>query len=495
MSAARCRWFACPWLAMIAWSAIVMPRCASAAEVEVIAEPDASPTVRIAAGELRGVLHQLYPDAHGKKVRLLTSLPEPEAFSITATDDQATITGGGPRGAVHGIYALLEKLGCGFYLSGDVVPKARKEPLSFKDCETSNQPLVADRLVFNWHNFLSGCSTWDLPEWQRWIAQSQKMGFNAVMIHAYGNNPMVSFTFNGKTKPVGYLSTTVQGRDWSTMHVNDVRRIWGGDVFNAPVFGAEAAQGPVQERAGDARKLMQSVFASAAERSMNVFFANDVDTISANPQELIATLPAEARFSTTVGGSKFWLADPDTAEGYPFYKEQVAKLLADYPQITTLVVWFRNGGTPWMDLKASELPPAWQEQYNAIVARKSEAAKLWHSPSVFAIARIVGAYRRALKDSGHENVRLAAGTWNFDFLPAADLFLPPSVTVIGLDYGVLHDKSQLATRHAQENITQQCSFAQKLTGRLNGGSCLRRNCFYQADLVVAPLSRSRHRYR
>ena len=66
------------------------------------------------------------------------------------------------------------------------------------------------------------------------LRQSQKMGYNAIMVHAYGNNPMVSFTFNGKTKPVGYLSTTVKGRDWSTMHVNDVRRLWGGQVFDGP---------------------------------------------------------------------------------------------------------------------------------------------------------------------------------------------------------------------------------------------------------------------
>ena len=110
--------------------------------------------------------------------------------------------------------------------------------MSFKDCNLADKPLVPTRLVFDWHNFLSGCSTWNLPEWQSWIRQSQKMGYNAIMVHAYGNNPMVSFTFNGKTKPVGYLSTTVRGRDWSTMHVNDVRQLWGGAGFTAPVSDA-----------------------------------------------------------------------------------------------------------------------------------------------------------------------------------------------------------------------------------------------------------------
>ena len=121
--------------------------------------------------------------------------------------------------------------------------RRKAEPFSFSDWQLADKPLVRDRLVFDWHNFLSGCSTWNLPDWQSWIRQSQKMRYNAVMVHAYGNNPMVSFSFNGKTKPVGYLSTTVQGRDWSTMHVNDVRRLWGGEVFDQPAFGADGGAG------------------------------------------------------------------------------------------------------------------------------------------------------------------------------------------------------------------------------------------------------------
>jgi hypothetical protein len=329
----------------------------------------------------------------------------------------------------------------------------------------ADKPLVNDRLVFNWHNFLSGCSTWNLADWNRWTDDAQKLGCNAIMVHAYGNNPMVSFTFNGKTKPVGYLSTTVKGRDWSTMHVNDVRRLFGGEVFDGPVFGADAAQVPDDQRADAARKLMQGVFAHAAKQKMNVFFANDVDTGSANPQELILTLPESDRFATQTkaggmtgvtgdGSQKFWLANPDTKEGYQYYKAQVASLLTDYPQITCLVVWFRQGGTPWMDVKLSEMPAAWQKEYNAIIARKPEAEKFWHSHSMFAIGKIARAYDRALKELGHKRVRLAAGTWRFTFLPGADLFLPPHVALIGLDYDVLHENSILATTENRRQLAE-----------------------------------------
>jgi hypothetical protein len=373
------------------------------------------------------------------------SMTNAEAYVITTLAEGprrlGLVAGTDARGVAYGVYALLEKLGCGFYLSGDALPQPRTEPFSFAGWALTNAPIFHNRLVFDWHNFLSGCSTWNLPEWTQWIEQSHKAGFNGIMVHAYGNNPMVSYEFNGKAKPVGYLSTTARGRDWSTMHVNDVRRLWGGQVFDQPVFGAEAALGPEERRGEAAQQLMREVFAGAEQRAMDVYFADDVDTASANPQELIQTLPPAARFATS--GGKFWLADPDTPEGYLYYKAQVEALLAAYPQITCLVAWFRGGGTPWMDFTPAEMPPRWQQEFQAEVERTPEAAKLWHAHNVFGLGKIVRAWQRALKETGHERVQVAAGTWFFGFLPPADRFLPPGVKLIGLDYNVLNGHPQL----------------------------------------------------
>ena len=438
-----------------------------AADVSVVVGPAASPVERIAARDLADNLVRLYPS---DRFFLATDLPPkgkaivlgqvsdsrvrahlgsgvptaPESYAVCAKDsgglELGIIAGADARGVAYGVYGLLEKLGCGFYLSGDIVPAARTEPLSFKDWNLTNKPLIQDRLVFDWHNFLSGCSTWNLADWQRWTAQSQKMGYNAIMVHAYGNNPMVSYTFDGKAKPLGYLSTTVKGRDWGTMHVNDVRRLYGGGAFDTPVFDADAAQVPEEARAEAARKLMQGVFAHAAERGMNVIFANDMDTISANPQELITALPENARFATGAKGS-FWLANPDSEEGYRYYKAQAARLLSDYPQITTLALWFRFRGTPWTELKLAEMPAAWQAEYQAAIDLKPAVTKFAYSARMFAFGKIVRAFERALKELGHDHVRLAAGSWHFDFMPSADVFFPPGVQLIGLDYNILSDKS------------------------------------------------------
>ena len=460
-----------------------------AADVPIVLAPDAPSSVRLAAADLVKNLARLYPQdkfalagslpAMGKAIlvgpvaeeavrtRLGGDVPtKPESFVVrtrkTGGLELGIIGGADACGAVYGVYQLLVRLGGGFYLSGDTPPAPKTGAFDFTGWQLENAPLMPVRLVFDWHNFLSGCSTWNLPDWQKWTAQSQKMGFNAIMVHAYGNNPMAGFTFQGIPKPVGYLSTTIKGRDWSTMHVTDVRRVFGGEVFEQPAFGSEAALVPDEKRVAAAQSLMQKVIADAGRHDMGVYFAVDVDTPSANPQELVTLLPEAARFqasgaTSTMTGSttnRVWLPNPDTAEGYAYYRAQVDSLLKTYPQITRLVVWFRRDGTPWVTLKAGDLPAAWQKEFAAEMARTPAAEPFWRAPGLFAVGKIVRAFERALKDCRATRTQVAAGTWGFEFLPAADRFFPAGVPLIGLDYDVIHEKPQLGNAAARAPLRE-----------------------------------------
>jgi len=83
-------------------------------------------------------------------------------------------------------------------------------------------------IVFNWHNFLSGCSAWDFAEWNEWIDRSSQMRFNTIMVHAYGNNPMFTFRFNGKQKRTGLLSL-------SFGHTTTMVLTWGGHTRRSEI--------------------------------------------------------------------------------------------------------------------------------------------------------------------------------------------------------------------------------------------------------------------
>jgi hypothetical protein len=451
---------------------------------------------KLAASELASYLRQLYPrdvfdlgrgpdtkgtthvvvvgtaDSQGALLsdRVKAALREPGSFVVFSTrvdgKPAGCIVGADVQGLWHGVYGLLDQLDCGFYLSFDTLPKRTPSEFTFDNWQLENRPLVPVRMVFNWHNFLSGCSTWNVEHWRKWIAQSQKMGYNAVMVHAYGNNPMAGFAFQGEQKPVGYLSSTRVGRDWSTNHVNDVRRLFGGEVFDGPVFGPEAAvEGSDRERTDAAQRLMAPVFEFAEQRGVDVYFAVDVDTTSANPQQLIRLLPEHARFEIDVPAmawmgqeaGKAFLANPDTPEGYGFYKAQVEHLLRVYPQLDCLVVWHRTGGTPWMAFSREVMPQAWQKEYAAEIVKTAGVEKLWHSHHLFAQAKIVRAFQKAVRELGRDDVKIAFGSWHFSFLPAADRFLPGDVALIPLDWNVLRDASIFDTAERRASVAAVAS--------------------------------------
>src|ERR1017187_5041832 len=415
---------------------------------------------KLAAEELVSHLHRLYPSTKfevgapgaGSPViylgtaqdlptrftsQLSGKLVNPESFVIAARDNhgarEAIIAGASPRATLFAVDALLEKLGFGFYLSYNTTPSPSHSPFSFAGWEMSDAPIVGERVIFDWHNFLSGCSTWNLQDWQNWVTQASRMRFNTVMVHAYGNNPMFSFSLNGETKPTGYLPNTRVGRDWGTQHVIDVRKIVGAEgLFNGPVFGADASMVPGNERVSATTSLMQDVFRFAANRGMGVTFALDVDTESANPQDVIKTLPASARFDH----HGMQLVDPDTAEGYVYYRAEIEQLMKLYPQITQLAVWFRGGlNSSWRELQPDEFPAAWREEYRAALIANSRLKGDPEAPSMFAIAKIVKAFRKALNETGHNSVTISAGSWRFTYLPSADVFMPSDVALMPLDYG------------------------------------------------------------
>ena len=447
-------------------------------KIPIILSANATPPVKFAASELAKYLGSLFPACgfsvaekppqSGSYIRLGTvqdspllakyvskpDLLSPDSFAVTAVQEGQAhigiIAGADPRGVLFGVYALLEKLGYGFYLSYDVQAQARKGAFTFDGWQLADAPLMEERIVFNWHNFLSGCSGWSLPDWEKWIDQAAKMRFASMMVHAYGNNPMVSFTHNGQTKPTGFLTSSAHGRDWGNQHVNDVRKMWGASgVFDGPVFGSTAGMVPATETVEAATSLMKQVFDHAHRRGFKVDFATDMDTDSANPQNIIATLPESAR----IRSGKYLLANPDTPEGYAYYESLVRQLLAAYPQIDRLVLWFRDPGAPtsaWCNLGRYSFPEPWQVEFlqflekHPYISWNDQLASLF-----FALNKLVEVYRKALNNIGKEHIPLALGNWEYWFVRPADLFMSPEVGMM-----CIHQASALGDEDAQNTLRE-----------------------------------------
>lgn len=361
-------------------------------------------------------------------------LDETDAFVVrngqVSGKNVGVIAGENPRGVLFGVYELLEELGHGFYLSYNTFRSGSKQSFSFEPWDFSDRPLAGPRIVFNWHNFLSSSSTWNVSHWRSWIQQAARMRYSGIMVHLYGNNPMYQFSHNGKTKQVGYITTTARGRDWGTPHVNDVRRLYGGQAFDHAIFGADAAKVSPERRVKAAEKLMQKSFDEARKRDMNVYFGIDVDTASANPQNIVKTLPKSARFQSPKGK---WLPNPDTEAGRKYYRSIIKHFLETYPQITDFVLWHRHTHTPWTRLSFGDFPQSWKQPYRQALERHPHLKDNKWTPGMFAFSRIVRAFKQILEEMGREDVDLATGTWGFEFMSPKDLFLPDDVTLMPLD--------------------------------------------------------------
>lgn len=389
-----------------------------------------------------------------------TSLINGEAFQISGNEQELSIRGKTPRALFHGVYGLLKHLGWNFYLSFEV-PPGKAEPLSFTAINIQNAPLKQKRILFNWHNFLSGCTGWDLEQWQQWIDNSSKIGFNAVMVHAYGNNPMHAFSFNGLEKELGHLTTSQKGRDWGTQHVNDVRLLHGGQVFPNAEYGPQAAKVHQNERARAATQLMQKVFKHAERKAMDVCFALDVDTWMASPQNIIRTLPREALIK--VGG--YDTVNPESPDGRKYYEAQIKQLFSDYPEISVLTLWVRcpirdpgKRNSVWLLHTSATLPEEWREEYFQILGVHPELKDEHPYPGLFAVSKIVKIFRELL-DESHPDVELTLGSWYTDYMKMADPFLPEYCGFVPLD-----GRNLLNSPEASDNV--------KETGKTRNNYCI-----------------------
>lgn len=342
--------------------------------VGIVIAKDSTRLGGFAATELSTYLTKLYPSysfpvtqeaASGKTIVLTVNpagkdLPESlEGYAISADETKAVILSKSDAGLINGVYGLLEHLGVGFYLSEEILPAPAKE-FSFKGWQLRNEPLVKDRFVFNWHNFLSGCTGWDEEQWVEWVERSRKMGYNAIMVHAYFNNPMHTYSFNGVAKRSGYYATSAIGRDWGSVPIDgDIRRLPVGGIFDGPVLGCKAAMGSEGQSADLIQSMMKKVFTHAADRGMGICFAFDSDmTLTFVQEDFIRQMPPASKFMVQQG--KTGVPNPDTAEGQAYFTAQIKGLITSYPMLTQIGCWVR--GKSWFsEIKTQELPADWQK--------------------------------------------------------------------------------------------------------------------------------------
>ncbi|MFC2081451.1 hypothetical protein ACFLR8_04495, partial [Bacteroidota bacterium] len=285
---------------------------------------------------------------------------------------------------------------------------------------------------------------------------ANKMRYNGIMVHAYGNNPMFSFEYLGAKKQTGYLNNTASGRDWGNQHVNDVRRLVGGEIFDSPVFGSKASMATDENKEKEAMELMQQVFQYAKDRGTRVIFALDFDTWMSNPRNIIEKLPEEAVFEL-IGGHI--TPNPDHPEGYKYFKQVLKSLLEMYPQIDQLSVWHRRPGTNaslgsiWMSFPYEKFPADWKTAYKQKLKEHPEIDDNLMASGTFAYGKLIASLQKA-RDEIKPELVISSGSWRFEYVPYADAMYPEQVPLLPLDWQMIFDTPESKEILANAGITR-----------------------------------------
>ena len=164
------------------------------------------------------------------------------------------VAGGSPTATQWAVYALLEHLGCGFYLGGDALP-ARQPDREVADLALRRGPLFTVRGTLPWYNFLNGPTTWNLGDHRRFYDQLAKQGANFVGFHSYDWEPWAAYP-GGWTgmqggEPVGTSGSNHYKDIWGPVPTATVDYAFGTDQLYAhSLFGADCAFGYVTHAEG-----------------------------------------------------------------------------------------------------------------------------------------------------------------------------------------------------------------------------------------------------
>ena len=188
----------------------------------------ASPVERYAAGELRKYLSLLYrldaPVREGDpaaadgpaivvgQTRHHAGVAGAEWPSLSAdgfclrtvrTDPAVLVVAGGSgRGALFGVYELLERWGVRFLLSGDALPEP-PEPLRLTGFDERGEPAYPMRAMRPMANLPEGSAPWGLADFTGFIDQMAKLKFNTFAFVIMESGPWLDYEFRGMKRPAG----------------------------------------------------------------------------------------------------------------------------------------------------------------------------------------------------------------------------------------------------------------------------------------------------
>ncbi len=255
----------------------------------------------------------------------------------------AGVTG---TGVLYGAYALLERAGATFLISGDLLPD------SAPDFRLPNVDLAAEP-SFERRGFLLPFplnvqeSIWGLDDYVRLIDQMAKLRLNYLNLNFTGADPLLRYSFHGETNRVGDINS------WQTGFLSPMRYFKFGTgrtdqveigkehFAGRPYMAPPELQGIRSQEEAHRRleEMFLAIFRHAKERGVRIGFTMDPTEIPTNFARFMRRIdhvPAHRR----IAGMRVDFTDPLFEE---HTKAWLSAVYSTYPDAVDLFFWNAEG--------------------------------------------------------------------------------------------------------------------------------------------------------
>ncbi len=305
---------------------------------------------------------------------------------------------------------------------------------------TTESPF-AIRGTLPWHNFLSGPTTWDEPQFEEYLDRLRALGLNCVVFHCYTGGaerytpyvePLIRIRYRDVI-PLAALDTSLTAR-WGYRPLRlsefafDTARLFphseGEDAFGAHCAVLATTN---EERYARAQALMRRVVSLAHDRGIQVGLGFE---FGIHPPELASIVPPDSMIRGAM------LPDPTHPSSIEILHHTIDNILEVYPDIDWIWLWLHEHT---MHVGTPQLSPSFQRlldrERDHFAEAKNETALFTGVWSV-AYIREACVYLRTRAP----RVRIAISGWGGgDQLPAVlqglDRALPPDIVFTCLNPG------------------------------------------------------------
>jgi hypothetical protein len=233
------------------------------------------------------------------------------------------------------------------------------------------KPSFSIRGVLPWHNFLSGPSAWNEPDYKQYLDECASQGINFIGFHNYTGGgqryapyvePMIKISYKNILPDARFDNSLTARWGYTPMKVKDFA-FGTSKVFKLPAgaeaFGADCSvlSRSVQQQYASSQKLMSHVIEMAHARKMEVAMGFE-----------FGVLPPEY-FSLATGDNFFWpgeanmIPNPTHPIAIQLLYNTIDNILETYPHIDWVWLWLNEHSFMGIDVKQALRDSSFKKLY------------------------------------------------------------------------------------------------------------------------------------